>query len=34
MMSGNANEELTIVIPEGRVMTSRPSPSWARVTAT
>jgi hypothetical protein len=32
-MSGNANEELTIVGPTGRVMTSRPSPLWTRVTA-
>ena len=32
-MSGNANEELTIVGPSGRVMASRPSPLWARVTA-
>jgi hypothetical protein len=28
-MSGNANEELTLVAPTGRVMTSRPSPLWA-----
>jgi hypothetical protein len=32
-MSGNANEELTIVGPTGRVMLSRPSPLWTRVTA-
>jgi hypothetical protein len=32
-MSGNANEELTIVSPSGRVMVSRPSPRWTRVTA-
>jgi hypothetical protein len=32
-MSGNANEELTIVGPTGRVMVSRPSPLWTRVTA-
>jgi hypothetical protein len=32
-MSGNANEELTFVGPSGRVMTSRPSPLWTRVTA-
>ena len=31
-MSGNANEELTFVGPSGRVMTSRPSPLWTRVT--
>jgi Domain of unknown function (DUF222)/HNH endonuclease len=30
-MSGNANEELTIVGPTGRVMVSRPSPVWTRV---
>ena len=30
-MSGNANEELTISGPSGRVMTSRPSPLWTRV---
>jgi len=28
-MNGNANEELTLVAPTGRVMTSRPSPLWA-----
>ena len=28
-MTGNANEELTLVAPTGRVMTSRPSPLWA-----
>ncbi len=32
-MTGNANEELTVVTPKGRVMTSRPSPMWTRVTA-
>jgi hypothetical protein len=32
-MSGNANEELTIVGPSGRVMISRPSPLWTRVSA-
>ena len=32
-MSGNANEELRFLGPSGRVMTSRPSPLWARVTA-
>ncbi len=32
-MSGNANEELTFTTPKGRVMTSRPSPLWTRVTA-
>ena len=31
-MRGNANEELTFVGPSGRVMTSRPSPLWVRVT--
>ncbi len=31
-MSGNANEELSIVGPTGRVMASRPSPLWTRVT--
>jgi HNH endonuclease len=31
-MTGNANEELTIIGPSGRVMTSRPSPLWTRVT--
>jgi hypothetical protein len=31
-MRGNANEELSFVGPSGRVMTSRPSPLWARVT--
>jgi len=30
-MTGNANEELTITAPNGRVMTSRPSPLWTRV---
>ena len=32
-MTGNANEELTFCGPTGRVMTSRPSPLWTRVTA-
>jgi len=32
-MSGNANKELTFTGPSGRVMTSRPSPLWTRVTA-
>ncbi len=32
-MSGNANEELTIVSPTGGVMVSRPSALWTRVTA-
>jgi hypothetical protein len=32
-LSGNANEELTIRTPAGRVMVSRPSPLWTRVTA-
>jgi hypothetical protein len=32
-MSGNANEELSFVGPSGRVMTSRPSPRWATITA-
>jgi hypothetical protein len=32
-MTGNANEELTFVGPNGRVMTSRPSPLWTSVTA-
>jgi hypothetical protein len=31
-MRGNANEELTIIGPTGRVMTSRPSTQWTRVT--
>ncbi len=31
-MSGNANAELTFCGPSGRVMTSRPSPLWTRVT--
>jgi Domain of unknown function (DUF222)/HNH endonuclease len=31
-MTGNANEELSIVGPSGRVMTSRPSPLWTRIT--
>jgi hypothetical protein len=32
-MTGNANEELTFCGPTGRVMTSRPSPLWTRITA-
>ena len=32
-MTGNPNEELTIVGPTGRVMVSRPSALWTRVTA-
>ena len=32
-MTGNANEELTFTTPKGRVMSSRPSPLWATVTA-
>jgi hypothetical protein len=32
-MTGNANAELTFSGPTGRVMTSRPSPLWTRVTA-
>jgi hypothetical protein len=32
-MTGNANEELTFVGPNGRVMTSRPSSLWTGVTA-
>ena len=31
-MTGNANEELTFLGPSGRVMTSRPSTLWTRVT--
>jgi Domain of unknown function (DUF222) len=31
-MRGDANAELSFVGPSGRVMTSRPSPFWARVT--
>ena len=31
-MKGNANEELTFLGPSGRVMTSRPSTLWTRVT--
>ena len=31
-VSGNANEELTFTGPTGRVMTSRPSTLWTRVT--
>ena len=30
-LEGDANEELTFVGPSGRVMTSRPSPLWTRV---
>ena len=30
-MTGNANEELTVVGPSGRVMRSRPSPLWTRI---
>ncbi len=33
LLSGNGNGELNFVGPSGRVMTSRPSPLWARVTA-
>jgi uncharacterized protein DUF222/HNH endonuclease len=32
-MTGNANEELTFAGPSGRLMTSRPSPLWTRVSA-
>jgi predicted restriction endonuclease len=32
-MSGDANEELTIVSPTGGVMVSRPSPLWTRMAA-
>ena len=32
-MSGDANQELTILSPTGGVMVSRPSPLWTRVTA-
>jgi Domain of unknown function (DUF222)/HNH endonuclease len=32
VMSGDANGELTFVGPTGRVMTSRPSPTWTAVT--
>jgi hypothetical protein len=32
-VSGNANAELSFVGPKGRVMTSRPSPLWTRVSA-
>jgi hypothetical protein len=32
-MTGNANEELTIVGPKSRVMTSRASPLWTRASA-
>jgi hypothetical protein len=32
-LSGNANQELSIKTPTGRVMVSRPSPLWTRVTA-
>jgi hypothetical protein len=31
-MTGNANDELTITTPEGRVMVSRPDPRWSLVT--
>jgi hypothetical protein len=31
-MTGNANEELRIENPEGRVTVSRPSVLWTRVT--
>ncbi|MFZ0252025.1 MAG: DUF222 domain-containing protein [Acidimicrobiales bacterium] len=31
-MTGNANDELTVVGPSGRVMVSRPDPRWAVVT--
>jgi Domain of unknown function (DUF222)/HNH endonuclease len=30
-MSGDANGELTVIAPGGRVMSSRPSPLWTRV---
>lgn len=30
-MTGDANEELTITSPKGRITTSRPSPLWSRV---
>jgi Domain of unknown function (DUF222)/HNH endonuclease len=32
-MEGDANEELRFIVPSGRVMTSRPSPLWTRVTS-
>jgi len=32
-LTGNANQELSIKTPTGRVMVSRPSPLWTRVTA-
>jgi hypothetical protein len=32
-MTGNANQELTFVGPNGRVMVTRPSPLWTAVTA-
>jgi hypothetical protein len=32
-MSGNANEKLRFAGPSGRVMVSRPSPLWTRITA-
>ena len=32
-MTGNPNEELRVENPSGRVVMSRPSPLWARVTA-
>jgi hypothetical protein len=31
-MTGNANEELRIENPDGRIMVSRPSVIWTRVT--
>jgi hypothetical protein len=31
-MTGNANVELRIVGPSGRVMRSRPDPRWSSVT--
>jgi hypothetical protein len=34
VMSGNANAELTFTGPSGRIMTSRPSPLWTRVSGT
>jgi hypothetical protein len=32
-MTGDANDELRFVGPSGRIMTSRPSPLWTRVTS-
>jgi hypothetical protein len=32
-LSGDANQELSVTTPTGRVMVSRPSPLWTRVTA-